>query len=79
MPKTGCYRFRACFFGSFLHKQKRTITIIETKMWKEQHSATLAQCGLQLIKHNIKKFCSKQKASIFVLAKFLKKLHYEQS
>jgi len=24
IPKTGCYRFRVCFFGSFLHKQKRT-------------------------------------------------------
>jgi len=24
-PKTGCFRFRVCFFGSFLNNQKRTI------------------------------------------------------
>jgi len=24
-PKTGCIRFRVCFLGSFLHKQKRTV------------------------------------------------------
>jgi hypothetical protein len=29
IPKTGRHRFRVCFFGSFLHKQKRTNNNIE--------------------------------------------------
>jgi len=28
IPKTGCFRFRMCFFGSFLHNQKRTIDLL---------------------------------------------------